>query len=210
MQQIINTAAKVGRPKSNEKRQQIMRAATELFLQKGFTATSMNVVSTQARVSKQTVYSHFANKDALFSACIQAKCEQYALKMAALESQHLSARQWLIEVGLQMIELLHDPQVIDSYRVVIAESKTTPHVAKVYYQAGPQRACKMIACGLQQVMNPTLNDEPALELAKLFLNLLRDEFHLLSLMGLPFALTVKEQRQHSEKCADRLLKLSSL
>lgn len=210
MRQNATQQSRAGRPKSDEKRQQVLQAATDLFLQRGFTATSMNVVAQQAGVSKQTVYSHFANKDTLFSACIDIKCEQYVLKIAALENQNLSAREWLVEVGIQMIALLHDQQVIDSYRVVIAESKTTPHVAEVYYKAGPLRACKMVASGLQQVFSKQLDDTNALEMARLFMNLLRGDFHLLSLMGLPFALNTEEQRKHSEKCVDRLLKLSNL
>ena len=53
--------APVGRPKSMEKRNQILSSASQLFLQDGFTNTTMDNVAKQSGVSKQTVYSHFAN-----------------------------------------------------------------------------------------------------------------------------------------------------
>ena len=64
---------KAGRPKSDLKRQSILEAAAGLFLEHGFSQTSMDLVANTAGVSKQTVYSHFNNKDALFSAVIELK-----------------------------------------------------------------------------------------------------------------------------------------
>ena len=44
----------------------ILDAATEIFLRNGFLGTSMDEVALQSAVSKQTVYQHFASKEALF------------------------------------------------------------------------------------------------------------------------------------------------
>ena len=51
-----------GRPKSQEKQQQILTSAACLFLKQGFSNTSMDLIANEADVSKQTVYSHFKNK----------------------------------------------------------------------------------------------------------------------------------------------------
>ena len=68
-----------GRPKSEEKRQDILRAASTLFLKEGFANTSMDSVAKASGVSKQTVYSHFSSKDSLFKAAIGSKCRSYQL-----------------------------------------------------------------------------------------------------------------------------------
>src|SRR5437660_1442310 len=45
----------------------IMEAATTLFLRGGYQGTSMEDIATLAGVSKQTVYTHFADKERLFT-----------------------------------------------------------------------------------------------------------------------------------------------
>ena len=68
-----------GRPKSEEKHNLILHSASCLFIENGFANTSMDNVAKASGVSKQTVYSHFDNKDALFKAAITKKCQSYQL-----------------------------------------------------------------------------------------------------------------------------------
>jgi TetR/AcrR family transcriptional repressor of mexJK operon len=44
-----------GRPKDTAKREEIVAAATDLFMQKGYELTSMEAVARQAGVSKLTI-----------------------------------------------------------------------------------------------------------------------------------------------------------
>ncbi len=55
-----------GSRRSPGKHKAILDAATEIFLRNGFLGTSMDEVALQSAVSKQTVYQHFASKEALF------------------------------------------------------------------------------------------------------------------------------------------------
>ena len=57
------------RPSSRKK---ILAAAEVQFLAHGYLGTSMDAVTEQAGVSKQTVYAHFTSKEALFRAVIAA------------------------------------------------------------------------------------------------------------------------------------------
>ena len=52
--------------RSARKRRAIVEAATTLFLENGYRGTSMDQIAAVARVSKQTVYKHFSDKEALF------------------------------------------------------------------------------------------------------------------------------------------------
>ncbi|NLB59089.1 MAG: helix-turn-helix transcriptional regulator, partial [Gammaproteobacteria bacterium] len=69
-------AASPGRPKDLAKRAAILDAAERMFLQHGFEGVSMDQIATAAGVSKLTVYSHFGDKDALFTEAAKAWCEQ--------------------------------------------------------------------------------------------------------------------------------------
>jgi AcrR family transcriptional regulator len=50
--------------------ERILRAATELFLERGFEGASMMEISARVGGSKQTLYNHFSDKSALFSAAM--------------------------------------------------------------------------------------------------------------------------------------------
>ena len=52
--------------RSARKRRAILDAATEVFLKSGYLGTNMDEIAALSEVSKQTVYKHFASKEALF------------------------------------------------------------------------------------------------------------------------------------------------
>jgi AcrR family transcriptional regulator len=67
-------AAKRGRPRATgdaERRQIILRAAHEAFVEFGFAGTTTAIVAAKAKVSKRTIYESFADKTALFAAVIR-------------------------------------------------------------------------------------------------------------------------------------------
>jgi AcrR family transcriptional regulator len=64
------TSGREKSPRSALKRQAILNAATEIFLKGGYLGTSMEEIATLSEVSKQTVYKHFASKEALFIAVV--------------------------------------------------------------------------------------------------------------------------------------------
>ena len=68
--------ASPGRPKDLGKRAAILEAAKQLFSDQGFNGASMDQIAAEAGVSKLTVYSHFGDKEALFTAAVRAKCDE--------------------------------------------------------------------------------------------------------------------------------------
>ncbi len=67
---IEKTKIKAVRPKCQQKKQLILAAAQQLFLRKGVETVSMDMIAKEAGVAKQTVYSHFQNKETLYSDAI--------------------------------------------------------------------------------------------------------------------------------------------
>src|SRR5882724_11093629 len=55
-----------GSSRGARKRAAILQAAQYVFFANGFVGTSMDQVAAAAAVSKQTVYKHFGDKEALF------------------------------------------------------------------------------------------------------------------------------------------------
>ena len=57
-------------PRALAKRQQITDAARALFLAQGYARTSMDAITAEAGVSKQTLYAYFDSKDDLLKAIV--------------------------------------------------------------------------------------------------------------------------------------------
>ena len=204
--QSQRSAIKAGRPKSIEKRENILLAATDLFLEHGFASTSMDLVANQAGVSKQTVYSHFSNKDALFSAAIDFKCREYQL-----DAEHITmdapAKDVLTDIGLHYVSLIQDPRVIAIYQVIIAEARSNPHVAQLFYEAGPHARLNLLCDYLLASDAFNLNKQQARFWAMAFFNLLKGEFHTRGLLGLTYKRSKKEQHRDVELVVESLLGL---
>lgn len=76
------------RLKAEERRRQIIEAAAALFSRKGFGGTTTREVALAAGISEPTIFKHFATKEELYAAIIEAKTETEAI----LESAAAPAR----------------------------------------------------------------------------------------------------------------------
>jgi len=204
-------AIKLGRPKSEQKRITILECATDLFLQNGFTNTSMDMVAKDAGVSKQTVYSHFNNKDELYTAVIDAKCRQYRLDATRLDNCDALIHDVLMEIANQTLSLLQDPDVIAMYTVVIGEANNNPHVAELFYRAGPLQSVETVASIIHSYNSTELSDQQAMAVATDFFNLIKSDFHMRSMLRLPFELNETQQQCLCERvCLQITLMLENI
>lgn len=204
---ITNTTekeVKAGRPKSSVKQANILRAATKLFLELGYTHTSMNLVANSAEVSKQTVYSHFKNKDALFTAVVEFKCEEYQLDKAHLEGAKLALKDIMLQIGGQFMQLMADPEVIAMYRVLIGEVNSNPHVAVLFYEAGPQYAINALGAFIHKHYQQ-LPAEETRYWSTVFFNMLKGECHMRGLLGLPFKISKENQSAEVAKVTGHVI-----
>ncbi len=67
------TQARAKRLSAVQRRQQIIDTAAELFSQKGFRGTTTREIARSVGASEATVFKHFATKEALYDAIIDAK-----------------------------------------------------------------------------------------------------------------------------------------
>ncbi|HBC19573.1 MAG TPA: TetR family transcriptional regulator, partial [Alcanivorax sp.] len=101
-----------------------------------FAGTSMDAVAKEAQVSKLTVYSHFSDKETLFSAAIEAKCQNMLpVPIFALdESQPL--RTTLTKIGLAFLELIHSPDAVELQRLMNSQATQDPEMSRLFFEAG--------------------------------------------------------------------------
>jgi AcrR family transcriptional regulator len=85
-------------------RERILAAAETLFAERGINATSMNDLYVEARVSKRTLYRHFAGKDELVLAVLAAAQERGGAA-AVLARGELAPRARLLELFTALEQL---------------------------------------------------------------------------------------------------------
>lgn len=163
------------RSKNEAKRQQILDAAIKLFTEQGFAATSMELIAKNADVSKQTVYSHFGNKDDLFSASVECKCE--SLQIVDLSLHDLSDPQAILyKLAKSFTDFITSKESCAVHKICVFESTTYPQVSDIFYRAGPLK----IANDVTQLME-SLNQQNILSIenpkyaALQFLNMMKGE-----------------------------------
>ena len=69
------------RTSSDRTRRQIIDAAYECFYARGFTRSSVDEIAVMAKVTKRTLYNHFASKDDLLAAVLDT---QHALALSRI------------------------------------------------------------------------------------------------------------------------------
>lgn len=201
--------ARAGRPRSAAKAEAIRRAASELFLGHGFQGTAMDAVARRAGVSKQTVYSHFANKEDLFTACIVAKVSSYGFdETAAVGDDDL--RTALATVTRRFVDLLVDPEVVAMHRVVMGEAASQPRIAALFFDSGPRRTVAAVAAFLQrEVARGRLRIAPdrLSYAASQLLMMAIGNYQLQLLLGLRESVDEEELGAHLERVIDDFLVL---
>ncbi len=112
-------------------RERILAAAAELFARQGFNATGINELHKAARVSKRTLYQHFASKDELILAYL-AEHERTGPIAAVLEREDLTPRTRLLE----LFTALADPATVVPDPLVAAAAEFPTREHRVHVAAG--------------------------------------------------------------------------
>lgn len=130
---------KQGRPPDQAKRDAIIEAASQRFFDKGFAATSIEQVASDAGVSKVTIYNQFGDKRALFAAAVDCECEKMRGHFRLAEIPTGTIGQRLASVARAMFDFLSRPEMIQFERRIAAETEHEPAVGAAFLEAGPWR-----------------------------------------------------------------------
>lgn len=130
---------RLGRPTDAAKRVAIVEAAAQSFFDVGFAATSIEQVAANAGVSKVTIYNHFGDKGALFSAAVTHECERMRGLFSIDDSASGSIRDRLRTIGEAMVAFLSRPEMIRFEHRIAAETENDPSIGLAFLEAGPWR-----------------------------------------------------------------------
>lgn len=189
------------------KREAILLAATEAFLEQGYEGASMEGIAATAGVSVMTLYRHVKNKDDLFAAVVSGAC---ALSDEA-EAQEFQVilkrpfREILIFIGVLFQKRLTSPQSTALLRAVMVESGRFPNLAEMTYRGLVSNHLEMFKSFL--ATRPELHhlsNRKRHPLGVAFIDQLFGANIVRVLLGLD-DIGANERRTRAEAAADRLL-----
>lgn len=169
----------------SRKREHILYAARQVFLDHGYEGASVDAIATAAQVSKATVYSHFADKQALFSEMVAEYCRQQRLVLAEIEAEQPQIQQGLERLARTITRFLAAPGALRFGRMIIGESARFPELGKRFVESGFLPLTAHIAGYLSRAAarRELSVPDPALA-AELFVNMVRGSVQLQSLRAL--------------------------
>jgi AcrR family transcriptional regulator len=135
-----------GRPKlysDEEQKSRIVRHALVLFVRDGYTATSMDDVAADCRVSKRTLYRLFPSKIELFGALVdehRASMLAFPPLKADVPLEEQLADVFMVDIGPEA-----DLQRSAFIGMAIVESRNVPELGEILREQGGDKSRQMLA-----------------------------------------------------------------
>ncbi len=129
---------------------EILEAALEQFVEKGYAATKLEDVAQRAGVTKGTMYLYFESKGALFKAVVLANV------VPAIErAEHLiaefqgSSRDLLVQYVRGWMDTVYNTALSGLPKLLISEAANFPEMARFYHTEVVDRSQRLL-CGIIQ------------------------------------------------------------
>lgn len=143
-----------GRPSRDEATRlsdRILDAATDLFFQRGYGATSIEAVARSARISKRTFYHRYDDKAALFGAVLHRIIQGLRPPATLPLVTGASLTEILRRLAGIILHAALTPQAVALHRLIVGESARFPKLAAAVTREGAtQEAIALIGGLLQQ------------------------------------------------------------
>jgi len=137
-----------GRPSRLQSAQlaiRILDVAETLFLGHGFGATSIEAVAKRAGISKRTFYHRFPGKEQLFQAVVRRLIERWLPPLDAGMVESPTLAEGLLSIAQHMLKIALTPEALALHRIVIAEARQFPGLARMMHEIGSASGIKRIA-----------------------------------------------------------------
>jgi AcrR family transcriptional regulator len=130
---------------------EILQAALELFVERGFAATRLEDVASRAGVSKGTPYLYFRSKDELFKAVVRSGILPAIAKVETLVEQFAGSSGELLRAVVTLISSNIANTLLSGIpKLIIAESGNFPELGQFYYREVIQRGLAVVTGILKQ------------------------------------------------------------
>ena len=132
--------------RKDERPAELLAAALEVFVEKGFAATKLADVARRAGVTKGTVYLYFDSKEALFKAVVRETIVPVIAQGEALARSFTgSARELVERLVREYWRLVGETALAGIPKLMMAEAATFPELTRFYYDEVVTRGHRLMA-----------------------------------------------------------------
>lgn len=161
--------------RGQKRKASIVKAATKLFLESGYSETSVNTIVARSGGSKATFYSYFPTKDVLLRAVVDGIVSNREEPELQPSEDIRTALGIYCEHRLRIVFSSQHQALL---RLVIAERARFPDIAEMYYKRGPQRSHDILVEYMQELKERgRLNIESAEESAEFLIGMLLHQWY---------------------------------
>lgn len=142
----MDTDATHRRRRKAERPQELLDAALELFVEKGFAATRAEEVALRAGVSKGTLYLYYPSKEDLLKAVVSQRLSARIADALERAARHRGSCAELLRTELVRwwIEVVNSP-LSGVFKLVITEVRNFPEIADTYVREVVEPAQALVA-----------------------------------------------------------------
>ncbi len=161
---------------------ELIAAAEDIFLAKGYHAATMSDVAKAAGMSKKTVYTLVESKADLF---VTLLAHHHALLKFPEPGPDTSTRDQLVANVLCLARYLLSPEQIALLRLIMAEYTHSPDFGRVFLRSHVTKAKSKLECCLAELVtkHACLTTADPKEMAAMLFGMAIGEFHLGVLVG---------------------------
>lgn len=172
--------------RGEQRRDALLKAAREVFLECGFHGTSIEEVVRRVGGSKASLYSYFGSKEGLFTDIIVAQCDEFLKNLGIPDEADEDIEQTLLQISRRFLRVFLEPERRELFRIIVAEASRFPAFAKRFYENGPMRARRLLGHYLQRQHEAGRIVCPDPEFAaSMLIEMVKATPHHRTLLGLP-------------------------
>jgi len=159
------------------RREAILDAARDVFLEEGYSAASMSTIAARVGGSKATLYTYFRSKEELFEAYVRRHCSWQQGEIFSLSPDDGDVKASLTRLGRSYLRMVMSDYNLRHFRMITAEAERSPQVGRAFYQSGPESGAALLAGFLDEAqVKGLLNMDDTLRAAHQFIALCQNRF----------------------------------
>lgn len=108
---------------ASERREQLLGVACEIFAEKGFEATSVEMIAARAKVSKPVVYEHFRGKEGIYAVIVDRETAHLTSALIAQLQKDVHPRIILERMALALLDYIETREA--GFRILVRDSPIT-------------------------------------------------------------------------------------
>jgi AcrR family transcriptional regulator len=125
--------------------EEIVAAALEEFVERGFAATRVEDVARRAGVTKGTVYLYFKNKESLFKAVVRQTIVPVIAQGESIAASFTGSARDLVErLVREYWRLVYETALAGIPKLMMAEAANFPQLARFYYEEVVTRGHRLL------------------------------------------------------------------